>query len=94
MTVGGLDQNIILPSVNILIGFRSRLGLELGIGPNITVRWDGYSIGVPITVVYAVGWTFVFSDVYIPVDIAVLPTPNDGQIRLTLMTGFNFEIGS
>jgi hypothetical protein len=91
--VGGLDQGLILPSLNVLIGFRSRLGLELGFGPNITVQYDGVSFDVPVTVVYAVGWTFNFSDVYIPVDIAVMPTPRDGHIRLTLMTGFNFDIG-
>jgi len=92
INVGGVDQGLLLPSLNVLIGFRSRLGLELGVGPNITFQYNGVDLEVPLTVVYAVGWTFTFSDVYIPVDIAVMPTPKDKRFRLTLMTGFNFDI--
>jgi len=92
LTFGGLDQNVVLPSLNTLIGFRSHAGLEFGLGPNFSLVNDGGAIGLGVSVVYAVGWTFSFRDVYVPVDIAVVPTPKDGRPRLTIMTGFNFDL--
>lgn len=92
ITLGGLDQNIVIPSFNFLIGFRSRMGLEIGMGPNISMKKTGDSIKPTVSVIYAVGWTFSFKDVYVPVDIAVVPTPSDGCPRISVLTGFNFEI--
>ena len=94
IVLGGLDQNIIIPGINLLVGFRSHFGLEIGLGPNISVKYiPGQSVEIPITVVYAIGWTFSFSDVYVPLNLAVVPTPKDGRPRITLLTGFNFAIG-
>ena len=89
--LGGLDQNIYMPSASVLIGFRSRAGLEFGLGPNFSLTTNDGSVGLGITVVYAVGWTFSFQEVYVPVNFAIAPTPKDGRIRLTLLTGFNFN---
>lgn len=92
LIIGGLDQNLIIPSLSVLIGFRSRAGLELGLGPNVSLKRsaDGPA-GVGLSVVYALGWTFDFSGVYVPVNLAVVPTPSDGAPRITLLTGFNFR---
>jgi hypothetical protein len=47
--------------------------------------------GLDLSVAYSVGWTFSFEDVFVPVDLAFIPTPSDGKPRITLLTGFNFK---
>ena len=89
---GGLDQNVIFPFFSFLMGFRSFTGLEFGIGPNISFSSLSGSFRISISVVYAVGWTFTFQNVYVPVNIAVVPTPRDNHPRLTFLTGFNFKV--
>jgi hypothetical protein len=89
---GGLDQNFILPSLSTLIGFRSYAGLEFGLGPNFSITADNDVASVAMSVVYAVGWTFSFQGVFVPVNIAIIPTPKDGHFRLTLLSGFNFKV--
>lgn len=92
--IGGVDQNLLLPSASLLIGFRAGFGLEAGIGPffYITALPTG-DIDFITTVVIAVGYTISFSNINIPVDIAFVPVPADGRPRLSLLTGFNFAIG-
>ncbi|MBN1686890.1 MAG: hypothetical protein JW852_09565 [Spirochaetales bacterium] len=92
LVLGGLDQNFMLPSLSTLIGFRSHTGLEFGLGPNFTISSHGGRAKFAMSVVYAVGWTFAFQGVYVPVNIAIVPTPKDGHIRLTAMSGFNFNM--
>ncbi|MBW8003557.1 MAG: hypothetical protein FVQ80_16350 [Planctomycetes bacterium] len=92
LVIGGLDQNIVLPSLNFLIGFRSHAGLEFGLGPNISMSRSAGDIEITVSVVYAVGWTFFFQNVFVPVNIAVVPTPSDGHPRITFLTGFNFKL--
>jgi hypothetical protein len=91
-TIAGMDQNVVMPSLNVLIGFRSRAGLEFGLGPNFALAMGENNIQMAVTVVYAIGWTFSFSGVYVPVDLAFVPTPKDGNFRISLLTGFNFDI--
>ena len=92
LLLGGIDQSIIIPSFNFLVGFRSHIGFEFSLGPNVSFKYADESLEVPITVAYAVGWTFTYHDVYVPVNIAVVPTPKDGHPRLSLVTGFNFAV--
>ena len=92
LVIGGLDQNLIVPSLNALIGFRSHAGLEIGLGPNLSLGVDNGNPSLAVSVLYAIGWTFSFSDVHIPVNIAIVPTPADGHPRLTVITGFNFGL--
>jgi hypothetical protein len=88
--IGALDQNSFVPSGTVLIGYRSGAGLEFGLGPNLSMtRVDGEA-KVGLSVAYAVGWTFSFDDVFVPINLAVVPTPRDGQPRFTFLTGFNF----
>ena len=92
LLLGGIDQNLYIPSLNILIGFRSHTGLEVGLGPNISVSMNDRGVSVALSVVYAVGWTFTFDDVNVPVNIAIVPTPRDGNPRVSLVSGFNFNL--
>jgi hypothetical protein len=91
LLLGGLDQNIVIPSLSLLIGFRSHVGLEFGLGPNVSMTRSSDEPGIGLSVVYAAGWTFSFEDVFVPVNIAVVPTPSDKSPRITLLTGFNFK---
>lgn len=89
LLVGGLDQGILLPSLTVLVGFRSRAGLEFGMGPNVSLKRDAGELGVGLAVAFSAGWTFTFSNVFVPVDLAFVPSPTGS--RLSLLTGFNFE---
>jgi hypothetical protein len=90
--VGGLEQNLAIPSGSLLIGFRAGFGLEIGIGPffYMTVL-SGGDVAIVTTVVAAIGYTVSFSNVNIPIDVAIVPVPADGRPRISLLTGFNFS---
>jgi hypothetical protein len=89
-TVGGIDQGIALPFFNFLVGFKSHKGLQFGLGPDFVARWTKEELELAVSVVYAVGWTFSFYGAYVPVSLAVVPTPDDGHPRFSLISGFNF----
>jgi len=89
LLLGGVDQGIFLPSLSVLVGFRSRSGLEFGLGPNLSLARSEGSFGVSLAVVFSAGWTFTFSNVFVPVDLAFVPSPEGS--RLSLLTGFNFK---
>ena len=77
-----------------MLGFRSHIGLEFGLGPNFSLTETPTGVGVSVSVAYAVGWTFTFNDVYIPINIIIDPTSSDGYIRIALLAGFNFNFKS
>jgi len=82
--VGGLEQGIAMPEGAILIGYRDYSGLEVGIGPILHPAGFG--------VVAAVGWTFSYKGVHVPVDIGFTIPNAERPALLSLTTGFNFEI--
>jgi hypothetical protein len=89
---GGLDQNIVFPFFSFLMGYRSHTGLEFGLGPNMRMSRSADGIGITLSVVYAAGWTFSIQNVFVPVNITLVPTPSDGHPRITFLTGFNFKL--
>lgn len=93
--IGGIDQSIVIPSLSFAIGFRHNKGLEFGLGPNISITTNSNEelIG-NISVVYTIGWTFSYEDVFVPLNIAVVPTPIDGKPRFSILTGFNFYLSN
>src|SRR6185503_7620636 len=48
--ISGLEQGVVLPSLNWLVGVRSPAGVEFGIGPNITPVGVGLVIAGGVTV--------------------------------------------
>lgn len=44
--LGGLEQVLVLPSVNLLMGYRTGRGLEFGAGPNISMLSPGVTLAV------------------------------------------------
>jgi hypothetical protein len=80
----GLEQGIAIPEAALLIGYRDFSGLEFGIGP--LVQLSG------ISVLVAVGWTFSYHGVYVPVDISFTIPNSSRPPAIALTTGFNFMI--
>lgn len=81
LLVGGLDQGVVLPSLNWLVGVRTRDGAEFGIGPNVTP--------VGVALVMAAGVTFRAGVLNIPMNFAVVPS-KDGM-RVSMLTGFTLR---
>lgn len=78
---GGLDQGVLLPSLNWLVGLRSRDGAEFGIGPNVTPAGVGLAI--------AAGMTMRTGVLNIPINVAVVPS-REG-VRVSMLTGFTLR---
>ncbi len=85
LSIGGLEQSLFLPGLSLLIGYRDFTGFEIGAGPTLSLSGVG--------VVVAIGWTFNFKGVYVPIDINwVLPNPNSNSLgTVGMTTGFNFK---
>ena len=64
--IGGLDQGLFLPSCNLLVGVRSRDGLEFGFGPNLSIAGVGF--------VFAAGTNIKIDQVNFPINIAFVPS--------------------
>ena len=79
--LGGLDQGVALPSLNWLVGLRSRDGAEFGIGPNIT------PVGVALAL--AAGVSFRAGALTIPMNFAVVPSK--AGMRVSMLTGFTIR---
>ena len=77
--VSGLEQGLALPSLNWLVGLRTKAGSEFGIGPNLT------PLGVGLVV--AGGVTMRSGALHVPLNFAVA-TSKYGP-RVSIMTGFN-----
>ena len=79
--VSGLDQGVALPSLNWLVGVRTRTGTEFGVGPNVT------PLGVGL--VAAAGVTVRSGGLHVPFNFAIA-TSKTGA-RVSVMTGFNLR---
>ena len=96
--IAGLEQGMFLPSGSLLVGIRSREGLEFAMGPNLSLSGFG--------MVFALGTSFHYNDVYFPINLAFVPSVSHGTTtvsytgkkttvtehtghRLSLLIGFN-----
>jgi hypothetical protein len=80
----GLEQGIAIPEGALLIGYRDFSGFELGIGPLVSPAG--------ISVLAALGWTFSYHGVYVPVDLSLIIPNASRPPAIGLTTGFNFNI--
>jgi hypothetical protein len=78
---GGLEQSVLLPSLNWLVGLRTKDGFEFGVGPNVTP--------VGTAMVYAAGVTIRSAALNFPVNVAVAPTRSG--VRVSLLTGITMR---
>jgi hypothetical protein len=79
--VGGLEQDVVLPSVSWIVGLRTPEGLEFGVGPNVTPAGTA--------LVVAAGVTFRSGVLNVPVNFAVVPSSSG--VRVSMLAGFNFR---
>ena len=79
--VGGLEQGLAVPSLNWIVGLRTREGAEFGVGPNVTPAGAALAI--------AAGITFRTGALNIPINVAMVPS-KDG-VRVSVLSGFNFR---
>jgi hypothetical protein len=79
--VGGLEQDVILPSVSWIVGFRTKEGAEFGLGPNITPAGTA--------LVFAAGVSFRAGALNLPLNFAVVPSK--AGTRVSMLAGFNFR---
>lgn len=79
--LGGMDQNVVLPSLNWMVGARTAKGIEFAIGPNISP--GGMAMAA------AAGVTFRTGNLNIPVNLAVVPSKSG--VRVSLLGGFNMR---
>lgn len=77
--VGGLDQGLVIPSINFIAGFRSGGGFEVGAGPNFSLLSTGFSL--------ATGYAFKSEHMYFPINFAM--TKSRDGIRYTMVFGFS-----
>tara|TARA_R110001592_G_scaffold62377_6_gene190901 strand:- start:10909 stop:11490 length:582 start_codon:yes stop_codon:yes gene_type:complete len=72
--VGGMEKGMFLPSASSIIGARMDNGLELGVGPNLSLSGIG--------MVFGIGYNFKSGNLNLPVNISVLPGRNmTGEIH-------------
>jgi hypothetical protein len=76
---GGIDQGVVLPSFNWLVGLRTIKGIEFAVGPNFTPAG--------LAMAAAGGVTFRAGNLNIPVNLAAVPSKNG--LRVSLLAGFN-----
>jgi hypothetical protein len=79
--VGGLEQDVVLPSLSWIVGLRTPEGAEFGVGPNITPAGTA--------IVFAAGVTFRSGALNLPVNVAVVPMKSG--VRFSMLAGFNFR---
>ena len=78
---GGLEQDVVLPSLSWIVGLRTPEGAEFGVGPNITPAGTA--------LVFAAGVTFRSGALNLPMNVAVVPTKSG--VRVSMLAGFNFR---
>jgi len=90
--LGGLEQSERNLSLSWMAGYRLPNGIELGVGPNISVRPvseqedpDG-GIASTTSMVMAAGATLPFGDIYVPMNVAVAFA--EGGPRITTLLGW------
>ena len=79
--LGGLDQNVAIPSLSWMVGLRTSEGAEFGVGPNVTPA------GVALAI--AAGVTMRAGVLNVPINFAVVPTKVG--TRVTMLTGFTMR---
>ena len=78
---GGLERNVVIPSLTWLVGLRTSGGAEFGIGPNITPAGTALAL--------AGGVTIRQGFINVPVNVAVVPSK--AGMRVSFLTGFNMR---
>jgi hypothetical protein len=88
--LGGLDQSMAIPTLDLIVGYRSWLGFEVGLGPHFAVNVPSGALKLAASVVYAFGWVFHFKGFSVPLTLTLIPLPSYANPQFTFVTGFTF----
>ena len=89
VVVGGMEQQMFLPSISSLVGVRTGEGMEYAVGPNLSATG--------INMVFTIGKNFKSGDLNFPVNLAFVPNGNvwgedeESGARISIMVGFNMS---
>ena len=87
-TISGLEQSLIIPSANVLVGFEINNALQLAVGAN-AAPVDPANDGNYIHLVTAIGWTQQAGSLSVPLHLVFIPDVND-YWRCAVTTGVNW----
>lgn len=76
--IGGVEYGTVIPHVSLLMGIRLPNGFEIGLGPNALFTPDT----VFSSLVIAIGKTFSYNDVNLPVNLAFSTSPQGARASL------------
>jgi hypothetical protein len=82
--IGGVEYGKFVPSVTLAPGMRFKSGLEIGVGPSVTIVSTSGTTNTGLVV--AVGKTLDYGDLGIPFNLAVSTNPKGTMV--TLITGY------
>ncbi|HIE84319.1 MAG TPA: hypothetical protein EYQ00_10975 [Dehalococcoidia bacterium] len=88
ITVSGLEQSVIVPSGNVLVGFEINDTLQLGVGANVTL-YDPSGEEHYVHLVSAIGWTQAAGGFSVPLHVVFIPDVNN-YYRFAVTTGVNW----
>jgi hypothetical protein len=86
--VSGIDQSVLAPSVNGLVGFEVNESLQIGVGVNGTI-YDPSNQDHYFHLVAAVGWTQQAGKFSVPIHVVYIPDVKD-YYRFAVTTGVNW----
>ena len=93
VSLGGMNQGVLLPSSHLIIGYQFNDSLQLGIGPVLTFSELNTTPSTRLNMIAAAGWNIKMGDVYFPIHAAYVPDV-DGRWRTYITTGMNWPISS
>jgi len=88
LTISGLEQSVLIPSANALVGFEIQDSLQLAVGANVTIH-DPSGEDHYFHLVTAIGWTQDAGIFSVPIHLVFVPDVND-YYRLAITTGVNW----
>ena len=88
ITISGLEQSLVIPSANALVGFEINRKLQAGVGVNLSPA-DPADDGNYVHLVTAVGWTQQAGSLSVPLHLVFIPDVND-YWRCAVTTGVNW----
>lgn len=80
--VSGVEYGTIIPNLTMAMGVRFPDGWEFGIGPNVILTGLEGEDDVQTSLVTAVGYSFQYSGVSLPVNLALATNPEGSRISL------------
>ena len=86
--ISGLEQSVLAPSANALVGFEIIDALQLGVGANLSLG-DPSADNNYLHLVAGIGWTQAAGTFSVPIHLVYVPDVND-YWRLAVTTGVNW----